>query len=121
MTRQARRTSATTKRAGRPRPAEPDAPVAELLDDRTMAIGSDTARPRGRRQGFVRSLPGALVGTFLVAGLAFGAALGPNGLLSAGASKGDAHDGDGSAAYHAGDGSVEKTPTPTESPWSTNR
>lgn len=118
MTRQARRTGATTKRAGQAGPAEltdtTAVPQAELLDDRTMAIGGDAAASRGRGLGFARSLPGALVGTFLIAGLAFGAAVGPNGLLGAGGSKGDLDAKDGTTAYQSGDGWVEKTPAPAD-------
>lgn len=49
----------------------------ELLEDRTLRIGGGRV---GRRIGL--SLPGAIAGSFLVAALAFGAALGPMNLLS---------------------------------------
>jgi hypothetical protein len=49
-------------------------PGVELLDDRSISI---TSGHRGL--GLRRSLPGALAGTMLVVGLAFGAALGQGG------------------------------------------
>lgn len=51
---------------------DPEAGGAELLEDRTLRI---TGGGHGRRFGL--SVPGALAGTFLVAALALGAALGP--------------------------------------------
>ncbi len=58
---------------------------AELLDDQTVAIA-------GGRRGFGlgRSIPGAIVGSLLVVGLAFGAA-GPGGIL--GSKDGNTKDG----------------------------
>jgi hypothetical protein len=50
----------------------PEAGGAELLEDRTLRI---SGAGHGRRFGL--SVPGALAGTFLVAALALGAALGP--------------------------------------------
>jgi len=51
---------------------EPGAGGAELLEDRTLRIGGGG---HGRRFGL--SVPGAVVGSFLVAALALGAAFGP--------------------------------------------
>ncbi len=48
----------------------------ELLDDHATSIAG---AHRGR--GLARSMPGAIAGTLLVVGLAFGAALGPGGAL----------------------------------------
>jgi hypothetical protein len=58
-----------------PAAADTSSGDAELLDDRTLAIA-------GSRRGFSlgRALPGAVVGSLLVVGLAFGAA-GPGGAL----------------------------------------
>ena len=53
----------------------PAAGDAQLLDDTATTIAPSHARPLGR------SLAGAVVGTVLVVGLAFGAALGPGGAL----------------------------------------
>ena len=73
-----RRAAGTTSRAVAPEPppalapaAVPFEPEAELLDDVATAIGP---RHLGGRLG--RSLSGAVVGTLLVVGLAFGAAIG---------------------------------------------
>ena len=52
--------------------SDPEAGGAELLEDRTLRISGGG---HGRRFGL--SVPGALAGTFLVAALALGAALGP--------------------------------------------
>lgn len=76
------------------------APDVELLDDRTVAIAGER---RGARFG--RSLSGAVLGTLLVAGLAFGAAMGPGGSLgpkSDGPAKGETAAGNGSTAGHEG-------------------
>ena len=65
---------------------------AELLDDETVAIA-------GSRRGFGlgRGLPGAVVGSLLVVGLAFGAA-GPGGLLGPKATDGKDPAGPGGAS-----------------------
>lgn len=49
---------------------------AELLDERSVTIAGG-----GRRLPLGRSMSGAVLGTLLVAGLTFGAALGPGGAL----------------------------------------
>ena len=71
-------------------------PDVELLDDQTTSIAGGR---RGRSLG--RSLPGAIVGTLLIAGLAFGAALGAGGDLGPGSDRegaSQAADGNGDSA-----------------------
>jgi hypothetical protein len=79
----------------------PAEPAVEVLDDRTVPIA---AGHRGPSLG--RSLSGAIVGTLLVAGLAFGAALGSGGVLgpgSDGPKTTKTADGDGAAATESHD------------------
>lgn len=76
--------------------ALPAEPAVEVLDDRTVPIA---AGHRGPSLG--RSLSGAIVGTLLIAGLAFGAALGSGSVLGPGSDGPQANktaDGDGVAA-----------------------
>ncbi len=88
-------------------PALPAAiePSVELLEDHSRSISGAN---RGR--GLARSMPGAVVGTLLVVGLAFGAALGPGGAL------GPASDRSGTttdtAAAGNGGGGTGKTGSP---------
>ena len=65
---------------------------AELLEDRAIRMGGGR---HGRRFGM--SFPGAIAGTFLVAALAFGAAIGPLNLTGAGSNGADANSGDTAA------------------------
>ena len=97
--------------------SDPEAGGAELLEDRTLRISGGG---HGRRFGL--SVPGALAGTFLVAALALGAALGPmaddpaggagSNVDSAIADPTDAVDGDeaGSARRRRGAGRRPTTP-----------
>jgi hypothetical protein len=81
--------------------AEPVEPAVEVLDDRTVPIA---VGHRGPSLG--RSLSGAIVGTLLIAGLAFGAALGSGGVLGPGSDRAPATataDGDGADATDATD------------------
>src|SRR5262245_52776910 len=88
-----------------PEPAGPAAD-AQVLDDRATPI----AGSRGPRLG--RSFTGAVVGTLLVVGLAFGAALGPGGAFGpkddgAASGNGDTTALSDGAAGHDGDGGYE--------------
>jgi len=65
---------------------DPEVGGAELLEDRSFRIGGGG---HGRRFGL--SVPGAVAGTFLVAALALGAAIGP---LAANPASDTGHDGD---------------------------
>ena len=121
MATQGRRSGTRRKRTGDaaatpPAAAPENAPViepaaastaadVELLDDRTVGIGGER---RGLHLG--RSLSGAVLGTLLVAGLAFGAALGPGGSLGpkdAGPTK------DETAAANSGAGALDGPQTAT--------
>ena len=110
-----KRTEPTGTNAAEPTPVRPPVaaavsePDAELVDEQTLAITG------GRGTRFGRSLASGIAATVLVAGLAFGAALGPGGAL--GPKAPDQNDGaadvialhDGEGSYDDGDGS-EKTP-----------
>lgn len=75
-------------------------PSVELLDDHTTAIAG------GRRgRGLARSMPGAVIGTLLVVGVAFGAALGPGGALGPASDRGDTTGDTAAAAGNVGGGS----------------
>ncbi|HUG30716.1 MAG TPA: hypothetical protein VMQ65_09435 [Candidatus Limnocylindria bacterium] len=75
----------------------PFEPSVELLDDHSTAI------PGGHRgRGLARSMPGAVVGSILVVGLAFGAALGPGGALGPAGDRNDAKGGTAAAAGNGG-------------------
>jgi hypothetical protein len=71
-------------------------PEVELLDDRSILIAGSRRGP-----GLGRALPGAVLGSLLVVGLAFGAALGPGGALGP---KVDPSRGDTTAALGDGHG-----------------
>jgi hypothetical protein len=79
-----------------PAAAHVSEPEVELLDDRSASI---TGGRRGLRLG--RSLPGAVAGTVLVVGLAFGAATGPGGALGPASDRKDAT-GDTAVAHSGG-------------------
>lgn len=116
MATQGRRSGSRRKRtddtAGTPPEAAPEiAPViepataataaeAELLEERSATIAGGA-----RRLHVGRSMSGAVLGTLLVAGLAFGAAMGPGGSLGPkdATSKGE------TAAGNTGSGSVDGT------------
>jgi hypothetical protein len=100
-------TAAGAEPAGYASAGGPEPGGAELLEDRTLRI-SDGGH--GRRFGL--SVPGAVAGTFLVAALALGAALGPMAGTPAG------HTGsDGDTAYSEPtdkvDGDVDEVPDKT--------
>jgi hypothetical protein len=105
-----------------PVPASAFEPAAELLDEQTTTIAFGRAGSRaGVRLG--RSLAGGVAGTLLIAGLAFGAALGPGGALgpkltdhaTATAGEGSADGGD---AAHARTGDA---PDATDKPEATDK
>ena len=77
----------------------PMEPSVELLDDHSSAI---TGGHRGR--GLARSMPGAVLGSLLVVGLAFGAALGPGGALGPASDRNGAKGETTAAAGNGGGG-----------------
>ena len=113
-TRSRRRTETTIERAPALEP-EPFAPAAAPAAASFESIGTgseaqlldDVATPIAGQRGlrFGRSLGGAVIGTMLVVGLAFGAALGPGGALGPSGERpgGDTAAVTGNGAGHGGD------------------
>ena len=90
---------------------------AELLEDRSLHLGASStgrARGNGRTRRTWMSANGALVGTFLVAALALGAAAGPLGLTGGFGNDRAADGGDTteSTPTHATDGSTDGSGEP---------
>lgn len=100
--------------AGYARVSDSEAGGAELLEDRTLRISGGG---HGRRVGL--SVPGALAGTFLIAALALGAALGPMAADPAGGA-GSTADTAMAAPTDAVDGDKADQPVTIEVPATTD-